>query len=666
MNASEVLTSDRYPQLFSGIKIGGLSFKNRIMHAAITTGMVTDGRIPQELLNYYLNRAMGGAAAIVIQPSNVHAEQLDKRRPDVFDQRYKDSLKQLTESVGKYDCHMLAQLQDSGRGVRETGRNDAAQGVSPCPDGISWTVPRPLSVDAVQRMIEQMAFSAGLLKQAGFAGVELSAGHGHLLHQFLSPWSNRREDQYGGDVTGRTRFVRELIQAVRADVGKGFIIGIKMPASDGVASSIDKAEAQRIAAQIASTREIDYWTFCKGNHADSLFQHLPDAFGKPRPYLGEIESLRQVNTEIPTAALGYINSAADAEATLSEGRTDLVMLGRPIIADPAWPEKSRTGRESEIRKCLSCNACWKSVIADGRLACVTNPRIGQAVESPWLPTPVEDKKTLLVIGAGVAGLETAWVAAARGHRVTVVSSSNNLGGKLRAHARLPGGENLSNLYAYQHTRAEALGVQFEFGVEADVKYVMAQGADIVVLATGSSMSVPNFLPEDHQGSTRICSLRELVGDPELSVSRQPGSMLVYDHDHTEMTYAAALHFADLFDQVVIVTPRERLASDVSLMDRQGIYSRLHQKRIQIIPSSVPVFESGTDLSGVQLQNIFNGDRLALEDISQFVYSTTRISNDDLYSPLLAQGVDVRLVGDSVSPRSPMVATREGHALGNGL
>ncbi len=235
---------------------------------------------------------------------------------------------------------------------------------------------------------------------AGFSGVELSAGHGHLFHQFLSPWANRRTDKYGGDLEGRTRFLRELIAAIRAECGRPFIIGTKLPGYDGVANSIDLEEAAAIAGQIAATGEVDYWTFAWGAHANSLWTHLPNAHGERAPYLRDIAKLAAVAPEIPAGALGYITDPNEGEFAVTEGQMQLVFVGRPLITDPAWPEKSRTGHEPEIRYCVSCNTCWRSIIDGHRLECDNNPRVAEPDEAFWQPAPAAVRKRVVVVGVG--------------------------------------------------------------------------------------------------------------------------------------------------------------------------------------------------------------------------------------------------------------------------
>jgi 2,4-dienoyl-CoA reductase-like NADH-dependent reductase (Old Yellow Enzyme family) len=653
----------QYPTLFSAIKVGPLQLKNRLIHAAITTSYAKEGVVTEALHNYCVNRAKGGAAAIVMEPMNTHAGQLDGRRPDAYNPRRFDLLEKLAAAVEQEDCRLIAQIQDNGRGRREQGRNDAAIGVSALPDDLSWTVPHVMSLDDIQRMIEQFTLSCSNLVRAGFSGVEISAGHGHLFHQFMSPWCNHRDDIYGGDLTNRTRFTRELIQSIRAECGKEFAIGLKLPGSDGIEGSIDIAEATAIASMIADTKEVDYWTFAWGSHSNTLYKHLPDSHGDHTPFMNDIRQLRQTAKHIPTGALGYITDPNEAERLLSDGSADLVMLGRPLITDPAWGLKAQAGREADIRYCVSCNTCWRMIIEANKIACDNNPRLGKEDEVDWQPVTVLAPKRITVIGAGIAGLEAAWVAAAKGHHVTVIGKSDQLGGKTLLHATLPGGENLSSIYDYQQLKAKQYGVDFKLGVTADLDIIAATKPDHVILATGSTMSWPPFLPIEYKDEGFFPDLRELMAQLNGLNQKQAGCAVIYDQDHTEMTYDAAERLADIFEQVIIVTPRERIASDVSLVARQGIYQRLSAKHVRIITLNTPLASSNFEEGELILANIYNGRETLIDQIALLTYATSRVPDDELLAPLQAQDVSVSVIGDAYAPRSVLAATREGQQTG---
>ncbi|MSO99067.1 MAG: hypothetical protein EXR11_12760 [Rhodospirillaceae bacterium] len=652
-----------YPHLFSPVKIGPFTLRNRVVHASMSTRMMENSQVTQQLIDYHRSRAIGGAAAIVTEPLNVAAHQRNPKKVDVFNRKATAGLRAWADAVREHDCHLLGQIQDPGRGRHEQGRNDAAIGPSPLPDDISWTVPHVLTTADVHRLISEFAESALILKEAGFSGVEMSCGHGHLFHQFASPWSNIRNDEFGGSREGRTLLMRNTIAAIRKTCGKGFIVGVKLPGEDGVPGSIDFAEAAAIAA-IVGKCDIDYATFCWGTHADTLDWHLPDLHGPRAPFVEKIRKLADGMPGIPVGALGLITDPNEGERAIRDNLADLVMIGRPMVTDPAWVKKSQAGREREMRYCVSCNTCWHIIIAGGKLQCDNNPRVGQREEADWWPARVAKPKKIAVVGTGIAGLEAAWLAAARGHDVTVFGKSAEGGGKTRLHALLPGGENLSSIYDFQLQMGQKFGLKFEMGVEAQASHIAALKPDAVILATGSTMTWPRFIPEDYRDPAFFPDLRALVRDIVPKTAHQGGTAVIFDMDHTAMTYAAAEMLKKKYDDVVIVTPRERIAVDEPLVNRQGIYRRMFAKGIKIILNSTPLGVEGIEDGNIIVRNILSNETQTIENVTLLTYSTPRQPSDALLEPLRALGILVHAVGDAFAPRFVVNATADGHRVGN--
>jgi len=649
-----------YPTLFSPVEIGGLRLRNRLAHASILTKFVRDGEPTEQFINYHGARARGGTGLIVTEPVAMTSVNRVPYRLRVWDDQAYDSLARVAEAVEGADTRLLGQVQDSGRGRHAVGRNEGAVGASALPDDLSWTVPRVLTPGEIRQMIDEWAAGSARLKRAGWSGVEISAGHGHIFHQFLSAWSNRRDDEFGGDLAGRARFLTELIGAIRAACGRPFIIGVKLPGDDGVPGSIGLDEARRISEIVAATGEVDYWTWAWGAHANSLWRHLPDAHGERHPYLGRIRELRQAAPQIPAGAIGYITDPNECERALTDGTADLAFLGRPLITDPAFGTKAQHGREAEIRYCVSCNTCWRTIIEGARLECDNNPRVGAPDEAAWRPAPARRPRHVVIVGGGIAGMEAAHTAARRGHRVTLFSASDEPGGKTRLHAELPGGENLSSIYDYQYLAGKAAGVRYETGVLARADDVLSVRPDHVLLATGSHMAVPDFVPAEFAEDGLVPDLRTLARDMLERSGREPGRIVVVDRDHTEMTYAAAELFAERFERVTLVTPRERIASDCSLINRQGIYHRLHAKGVEILTCAEPRGLHLLEEGALGLVNVWSGAESRLEAVIAITYATARVPDDALREPLQAAGITVECIGDARAPRGVLAATREGY------
>ncbi len=390
-------------QLFTPFELAGKRLRNRIVFPAVLSNFARENRVTPRLVDYYAERAAGGAAMLVTEGLAIHASSVPQPNvATVFDAANFEGFQRLAAAVERHDCRLLGQLWHVGR-QQLWSPVDAPVGVSALPDAYSWSVPHVMTPDEIGVIARAFVDAARTLQRAGFSGVELHGGHGYLITQFLSPWSNTRDDAYGGDVEGRTRFVREMIAGIRAECGAGFIVGLKMPGDERVPGGIDGDEAGRIAARLAAAGGLDYVAFAQGNFSPSLEDHTPDMHYPPGPFMALQRRLREHARPMPVLALGRVLDAAHAEQLLGDGVGDLIGMGRALVADAALPAKALAGKAAATRPCIFCNVCWAEIHVGKPIACIHNPHLGTPGEAAWQPAPAGRKRRIVVVGSGVAG-----------------------------------------------------------------------------------------------------------------------------------------------------------------------------------------------------------------------------------------------------------------------
>ena len=649
------MTDKPYPHLFSPLNIGHRTLPNRLCLPATVTNFAEKNLITERWSNFLVERARGGTAMVVSEIIAVDPEAVAQATTVIgFDSRNDDGFRNTNESIEAAGGAMIAQLWHPGR-QQLWHPTKAPAGVSDGPDPYSWTVAHVMDDSDINKLIDNFIAVAKRLDVCGLAGIELHGAHGYLINQFLSPWSNLRNDDWGVDLAGRTRFVRQLTTGIRAACRPGFIIGLKMPGTESVEGGIDPQEAARITTLLATDGIIDYFAYGQGNFSLSLENHVPDMYFQPGHFLKIHKQMRIAAGGIPVMALGRIGTPEDAEKALADQCGDLIGMSRAHISDAAFGNKAKSGSAASIRPCVFDNSSWGEIHQGKPLAEFHNPMLGQRGEADWLPEPTKVSKKIAIIGAGPAGLEAAWVAAARGHHIELYSASKHVGGALRLEASLPGRGDMTKILDHQLYQIKRYGVTLHLDQSIDVTDLIALSADTIILATGAHPRPPeDFILVDGP----LLSGRNYLKGVGRGTIGHYGKAVLIDQDQTAATYGLADQLAADFDELVIVTTRPNFAQSVNYCSSIGVYRRLYGAGVTLIPAVKPVRMAART---VTLENVYSGRSSTIDSVDAVIYVTPRRVIDGLEPMTIAQvSAKTLRIGDCRSPRNLMAAIHDGH------
>jgi len=443
-----------YPHLFSPLMLGRLRIPNRFSVPGLTTNYATaDGFVTDALCEYLAARARGGFGLIVTENLGVHPSgRVMPRMAMIDDDRRIDGLARLATAVRREGGVVIGQLSHAGRQTKSriTGLPLVAPSAIPCP--INRETPRALALDEIFELEEAFVRAAVRLATAGFDGVEIHGAHGYLVGEFLSRYANRRSDAFGGPLDHRVRFLVDIVDGIQSALGRDFPLIVRLSAREFVSEGLDLPEAIEIARRLGA----------RGVHALSVSVGVYESFNKLSMVSGEPEgqwlplaaAVRSASG-LPTIGVGRIKRASVAEAALAGGLIDLAAFGRAAIADPDLPRKVRAGEESRVLWCLGCNVCLGRT-ARPETICPVNPAVGR--EATFVPSVAARPVRLAIRGSSLSALSAAWIAARRGHTVTVHESGSVFGGLQGLRARVPGQEEIAETIEALTTRAREAGV----------------------------------------------------------------------------------------------------------------------------------------------------------------------------------------------------------------
>lgn len=484
----------KYPNLCNSITIGNVTFRNRMFSAPMGgTDITNDCCIGSKSTAFYELRAKGGAAGVTVSECMVHPE-TDGSHAYHLDTAILNSLASATytaDAIRRHGAMPSLELSHSGMYAgtymtdkdKQHSMNQWGPSAALRSDGVEV---KKLTKEMIASIVEAYGKTAAVAKRAGFEMLMIHGGHGWLLNQFLSPYFNKREDEYGGSLNNRCRLAIEVLQAVRNAVGKGFPIEFRMSGSELFDGGYDLSEGIRIAQEIAPY--IDLLHVSAGTYQKGFGDTHPSMFREHGCNVYLAAEIKK-HVTVPVATLGGLNSPEQMEEIIASGKADIVYMARTLLADPFLPRKVMENREEEIVHCLRCFTCMAERAATSTRRCTVNPLIGRELEgTDILPAPA--KKKVLVAGGGPGGLYAAYTAARRGHQVILCEKDSALGGILKSEQAIPFKKEMYQLAGTYALLAEKAGVEIRLNTEITKDYAEKEDVDALIIAVGSVPLIP--------------------------------------------------------------------------------------------------------------------------------------------------------------------------------
>ncbi len=651
--------SGAFPRLLAPLRLGAVELRNRIVSTAHGVRLARDHAPSERDVAYYTEKAVGGVGLIVQEAIRVHPTSVPSAGAIIgYDRSVLPHLRVLAEAVHEAGVPLIGQICHQGRQTSSAYMRTPLWAPSAIPGFYNHERPHAMDAEEIEVLVQAHADTAALLLEAGYDGVEIHAGHGYLLQQFLSPLSNRRSDGYGGSLANRARLMAEVLSAVRRVAGEA-LVGLRLGVEEFLPGGLCLEEACAALLGLLERERIDYVSVTQSSYeAASIATMVPDMHVAPAGYVQLAKSVKQAVGQLPVLAVGRIDSPATAERVLADTGVDLVGMTRAQIADPQLGRKATEGRAERIRPCVALNVCWRTAVAEGMpITCAVNPVAGR--EREWGAGTLRctsDPATVVVLGGGPAGLEAARVLALAGHRVVLFERERELGGQLLLAALAPQRGTLALWPRWAAQELHRTGVEVRLGVQAGVEDVVALAPDAVLLASGSRASLGDI--ELAPGATALSGRDVLAG-----IAVPAGRVLVVDRDWEWQAPTVAEHLAEAGHEVIVSTEKLHLGVRIPASSLTTMLARMDQRGIEIHPQLRAVsFRNGV----VHLRHSFSGSPRAIDGIAAIVVAGESVAEDSLLQPLRDACAQVHAIGDCVAPRQLVDAVYGGHAVAREL
>ncbi|MFC1813585.1 FAD-dependent oxidoreductase [Thermodesulfobacteriota bacterium] len=634
--------------LFSKIRIGSMASKNRLLMSAMSINFGVDekGRVTDQLTEYFVSRARGGAGMMLVGGGAVHPTGLDlPHLPALWDDDCIPALRKMTETVRPYGAKFGMQLMHGGR----QAYHDNKVAPSPLPSlAVVKGIPRELTIPEIHEQVAAFGNSARRCKEAGFDFIEIHAAHGYLIGQFLASNSNKRKDEYGGSFENRIRFLRELFRDIKDKTGADFPVGVRINGNDYIKNGWTLEEALKLAA-ILEKEGADYLHVSAGVYGSTELT-IPSMYVRHGCFVHLAEAVKK-EVSIPIVAVGRIKSPELADQIIKERKADVVAMGRPFLADPEFALKAASGDLSGIRPCIGCClGCIHNVLALEPGTCVVNPEVGREYQLSGVDK-AERSKRILVVGAGPAGLAAARMAAMRGHEVIVCDERGHIGGLARLAAIPPGRAEIMEIVEFLINELDRLQVEIRLNIDLTKDFIESICVEEAILATGSLPEMP-IIKGLFQTEMSLCTITEVLeghavtGDRVIVVGGNQAGLVLTDF------------LAEKGKEVAVLNRKNHFAEEMSSNDRYYLRERLKRDNVKLYKQvSVKRFLP----QGVVFH--FGGKEIKLEGFDSVVISEKMTSIRKAGQLFKDTDIPVHLIGDAKSPRILMYAFSEAEEIG---
>lgn len=631
----------KFPTMFSPVQIGTVTVPNRFVVPPMGNNLAnTDGTLSDRSLSYYQARAKGGFGLITIESTVVYREAKGgPRKPCLFSDDTVESFRRVADACHAYGAKVSIQLQHAGPEGNSALTGYPLKAASAMPASAGREIPEAVSNEEVYRIIECYGDAARRAQQAGIDMVEVHCAHGYLVSTFISQRTNNRTDEFGGCFENRMRLPRLIIESIRRKTGGNLPILCRINACDEVEGGQSVQDAAAVAAYLEQECGVDALHVTRAVHLHDEFMWAPGVThgGFNADLVTEIK--RAVS--VPVIAVGRFTEPQYAELLVKQGRADLIAFGRQSIADPELPAKARNGQLETLSPCIGCLlGCVPNMFAGKPITCAVNPCVGRECEL----SPAPEKKRVTVVGGGPGGLYAAWACAVRGHQVTLVEKSSELGGNFRIAAYPTGKGQLTEAIRSMIVKCQQAGVDLRCGVEAEEMLLRSLAPDAIILATGSTpliLPIPGLSDCGYVTAQDMLDGKAQMGKCVLVVG---GGMVGCE---------AAEYLAERGHQVAVIEMKDVIAADVTPENRRYMFENFEENHVLLRPGAkvTQFYTDGVDYA------LVDGSTGSLRGYDNIVLAMGSRSNTALKDTAEKVAGQVLVIGEAAkAPGNAVLAT----------